>query len=343
MRLDDYDFHLPQESIAQYPAPERDQSRLLVLERDSGAVAHHRFCDLPGLLRRGDSVVVNESRVLTARLRGRREESGGQVELLLVRAEAAGEWRALRRPMRRLRQGVALSFDDGRLRGVVEERVGPDQIRVRFVDASGAPVDPTGYGEVPLPPYIQRDAEDEDGNRYQTVYAREPGSVAAPTAGLHFTDSLFSDLEAAGVAVEHLVLHVGPGTFAPVRAEDPTQHRLDAEHYALPREVAERLNQRRREGGRVVAVGTTVTRTLETCASEAGEISGGEGWTELFIYPGYRFEAVGGLITNFHLPRTSLLMLVAAFAGRERVLRAYAEAVDEGYRFYSYGDAMLIT
>jgi len=342
MRLDDFDFHLPDEAIAQYPAAERDLSRLLVLDRISGELAHRRFRDLPGLLRPGDTVVLNESRVLAARLRGCREETGGRVELLLVRPDGDGAWRAMGRPMRRLRAGTVLSFAEGRLRGLVTGRAGHDQVCVRFSDQSGEPADPTEAGEMPLPPYIHRELVEEDGERYQTVYARHAGSVAAPTAGLHFTAELLEDLAATGVGVERLILHVGPGTFAPVRADDPTQHRLDAEYYTLTPATAQRINHRRREGGRVVAVGTTVTRTLETCASEVGELAGASGWTELFIYPGYEFRAVDAMITNFHLPRTSLLMLVAALAGRERVLRAYAEAVEAGYRFYSYGDAMLI-
>ena len=342
MRLEDFDYHLPKKLIAQYPAPERDLSRLLVLDRASGDLGHCRFSDLPGLLRPGDTVVLNESRVLAARLRGHREETGGSVELLLVRPDGDGAWRAMGRPMRRLRPGTALSFAEGRLRGLVAARAGDDQVCVRFSDEEGKPADPTKVGEIPLPPYIHREVVEEDGERYQTVYARDPGSVAAPTAGLHFTSKLLDDLAAAGVGVERLVLHVGPGTFAPVRVDDPSQHRLDAEHYALTPAAAERINRRRREGGRVVAVGTTVTRTLETCTSGSGELAGGSGWTELFIYPGYEFRAVDAMVTNFHLPRTSLLMLVAAFAGRERVLHAYAQAVEAGYRFYSYGDAMLI-
>ena len=342
MRLDDFDFDLPDTAIAQHPAVERDLSRLLVLPRCSGSTEHRQFRDLPGLLRPGDSLVLNESRVMAARLRGQRVETGGSVELLLVRQGEDGTWRAMARPMRRLHPGTQIQFAGGRLRGSVVDRAEPGQVGIRFTDEAGRPADPTLVGELPLPPYIQRDPVAEDAERYQTVYARDPGSVAAPTAGLHFTDALLGELAAADVAAERLVLHVGPGTFAPVRAADPREHRLDAEHYSLPGPVAERLNQRRRQGGRVVAVGTTVTRTLETCASDSGELRGGEGWTDLFIYPGYQFRAVDAMITNFHLPRTSLLMLVAALAGRERVLEAYGQAVEAGYRFYSYGDAMLI-
>ncbi|MFH1571472.1 MAG: tRNA preQ1(34) S-adenosylmethionine ribosyltransferase-isomerase QueA [Gemmatimonadota bacterium] len=342
MGISEYDYSLPDECIARFPAVERDQSRLLVLDRATDRLAHHRFCDLPDFLRPEDVLVLNDSRVLPARLRGRRQGTGGTVELLLVRREGDGTWLALGRPLRRLRCGAELLFGGGAIRGLVERRTEGERLGVRFTDESGAEVDPTAAGEVPLPPYLGRQVVDIDRERYQTVYADRAGSVAAPTAGLHFTDALLARIDSLGVAVERLLLHVGPGTFAPVRAADPREHRLEAEFYELSPKSAERIAARRRAGGRVVAVGTTVARTLETCAAPDGSLRPGSGWTELFIYPPYSFRVVDALVTNFHLPRSSLLMLVAALAGRERVLHAYREAVAAGYRFYSYGDAMLI-
>ena len=356
MHLDDYDFHLPSEQIAQHPVPERDQSRLLILERMSGALQHCLFQDLPNFLRPEDALVLNETRVFAARLRGRRLETGGRVELLLIRQEGDGCWLAMGKPMKGLRPGTELSLGHGGLLARICERTDGGRVRVEFSppgangDAGGddsgqfasAPIDPIAFGEIPLPPYIRRAAEPSDADRYQTVYSSQPGSVAAPTAGLHFTLPLLERIRQLGVAVASLTLHVGPGTFAPIRCRDPHQHHLEAEFYALAPDEARLLEERRQAGGRIVAVGTTVARVLETCADGDAHLRPGAGWTDLFIHPPHQFRAVDSLVTNFHLPRSSLLMLVSALAGRERMLDAYRVAVEERYRFYSYGDAMLI-
>jgi S-adenosylmethionine:tRNA ribosyltransferase-isomerase len=358
-RLSSYAYPLPAELVAQEPLAERDQSRLMVLDRHAGAVRHRDFAELPDLLRPGDLLVTNRSRVFPARLIGRRAR-GGRAEVLLLRRRADGSWDALLRPGRRLREGMLVDVAPG--------------LKVR-IEASGSPapaspVEPPGerpggaenvlrrvrllpegaseevalerHGHPPLPPYIHREDRPADRERYQTVYARESGSVAAPTAGLHFTQALLARLEARGVERAEVVLHVGPGTFRPVEVEDVRDHRVDAERYVVPEETAAAFARARGERRRVVAVGTTVTRVLETAASDSGELRAGEGETALVIVPGHRFRAVGALVTNFHLPGSSLLLLVCAFAGRERLLAAYAEAVRERYRFYSYGDAMLI-
>jgi S-adenosylmethionine:tRNA ribosyltransferase-isomerase len=342
-----YEYDLPESLIAQEPLAERDASRLLVLDRAGGPLAHRRFRDLPEYLRAGDLLVVNETRVIAARLRCRRR-GGGAAEILLVRPAPDGRWLALARPGPRLKPGteVAVVGLDGGVAGraVVEEDAGGGLRAVRFPD--GDPADLLARaGEVPLPPYIKRPQGPRPGDRdaYQTVFARVPGAVAAPTAGLHLTGPLLAQLEARGVGLARLVLHVGPGTFRPVRAENPAEHRLDAEWCAIPSETALAVSRVRQAGGRVVAVGTTSTRALEAAARAGGlPLAAFEGWVDLFIHPPYEFAATDALITNFHLPRSSLLLLVSAFAGRERVLAAYHEAVAGGYRFHSYGDAMLI-
>jgi S-adenosylmethionine:tRNA ribosyltransferase-isomerase len=344
VELSGFDYELPPELIAQQPLPERDASRLLVLDRPSGRIAHHAFTDLPALLAPGDLLVVNRSRVIPARLLGRRA-SGGRGEILLVRDRGEGRWEAMVRPGRHLRPGQRLTIDDDLSVVVESEALGEDgRRRVRLLskrrDLEGAL---ERCGHVPLPPYIRRADEPSDRERYQTVYARESGSVAAPTAGLHFTPSLLARLAERGVERAELVLHVGPGTFRPVKVSRVEEHRVASEAYSVPPETAAALAQARSRGGRVVAVGTTTVRALESAARADGTVAAGEGETELVIRPGHRFRAVDVLLTNFHLPRSSLLLLVAALAGREAVLRAYAEAVRERYRFYSYGDAMLIT
>jgi S-adenosylmethionine:tRNA ribosyltransferase-isomerase len=336
----DFDYPLPPELIAQTPAEPRDAARLLVLDRAAGALAHHHVRDLPRLLRPGDLLVVNRSRVLAARVVGRLP-TGGRVELLLLRRLAPGRWQALARPARRLRPDTlvdvpAPAADGGplRLRVVGVEEEGLRQVEL----ADGPDTEPAllAAGAAPLPPYIRRWTGDPE--RYQTIFAREPGSAAAPTAGLHFTPELVRRLEAAGVELAEIVLHVGLDTFRPVTEADPAAHRMHAEAFVLPPETEVRLRAARAEGRRVVAVGTTCVRTLETWATTGAS----SGWTDLFIRPGYRFRAVDALLTNFHLPRSTLLMLVSAFAGRDRILGAYAEAVARRYRFYSFGDAMLI-
>lgn len=327
----DFSYALDSALIAQRPLADRAASRLLVLHRDSGDVEHRTFRDFPALLRPGDLLVRNTSRVIAARLTGVRD-NGRPAELLLVHPDTDGSWLAMVHPGGKLKAGRTIQFGD---EGVAEigEALGGGLRRVRF---SG--LDPAAlmqrYGATPLPPYIQRPAEPEDRDRYQTVYAREDGSVAAPTAGLHFTADLLAAIERSGVDIADVVLHVGPGTFKPVETEDLARHPMHPEWYSLPPDTGARILQTRSSGGRVVAVGTTTARALESGL--------GTGWTSLFIHPPYRFKAVDALLTNFHLPRSTLLMLVAALAGYEPTMAAYREAMKERYRFYSYGDAMLI-
>ena len=339
--LADYDYELPPERIAQEPVEPRDAARLLVLERASGARHHAHVRDLPGWLRPGDLLVRNATRVLPARLRGRKATGGAAEALLLGEAHAPRRFRALVRAGGRLRVGQKLRFEGAGLALDAEiAALAPDgSVELAFADGPS----PFALGEAPLPPYIRRNApRPADAERYQTVYARAPGSVAAPTAGLHFTPALLEALAARGVGIADLVLHVGIGTFRPLRLEDVAAGRLHAERFELPAETAAAVARTRAAGGRVVAVGTTSARVLESRAREGGLVEPGAGETELLLAPGARFRAVDALLTNFHLPRSSLLLLVAAFAGRERVLEAYADAVARGYRFYSYGDAMLV-
>ena len=337
--LADFDYVLPPEQIAQHPLPERDGARLLVLERKGSALAHRSIRDLPALLEPGDLLVVNATRVLPARLRGRKQ-SGGAAEALLL-APAGDGFDALVRARGRLRVGLELVFEgNGRHLSARVTALTPEGVaRLEFRgDAS-----PYELGEMPLPPYIRRAApESEDARRYQTVFARVPGAVAAPTAGLHLSEPLLAALRVRGVRTAEVVLHVGAGTFRPLDAQALASGRLHGERFELPEETAAEIDAARARGGRVVAVGTTTTRVLEACANDAGGVAPGRGETDLFLRPGSRFRVVDALLTNFHLPRSSLLLLVAAFAGRERVLAAYAEAVRCGYRFYSYGDAMWI-
>jgi S-adenosylmethionine:tRNA ribosyltransferase-isomerase len=348
--LDAYDYHLPPEQIAQAPLPDRASSRLIVLDRSSGATRHHTFRELPDLLTPGDLLVLNRSRVLPARLLGTRP-GGGQAEILLVRRLADDLWQALLRPGRRLRPGTEVAIAPGfRVRIEAPPPAAPGHgtdtgpLRpVRLVSDDGDPHTAIErHGHVPLPPYIRRPDEAADRDRYQTVYARESGSVAAPTAGLHFTPVLLDRLHRRGIETAELVLHVGPGTFRPVEVEDVREHRVDPELFTVPEATAASVNAARSEGRRIVAVGTTTTRALESALGPDGTLTPGGGETGLVIVPGHRFETVDALVTNFHLPRSSLLLLVSALAGRENVLAAYAEAVAEGYRFYSYGDAMLV-
>ncbi len=343
-----FDFDLPPEQIAQRPAGDREASRLLVLDRATGAVVSHAtVAALPEFLRPGDLLVLNDTRVFPARLLGRRDPSGGAVECLLVRRIDEDHWEALVHPGQKLRPGSRMLFTGAgqTLRGEVLERHYHGRRTIRLWAGDGQDVDRVvdAIGHMPLPPYVHRADEQSDRERYQTVYARARGSIAAPTAGLHLTPRLMGALEDRGVERTHLTLHVGYGTFKPVRSELVEDHRVDEEWFEIPAETAERVNGARGAGRRVVAVGTTTTRTLESAAAESGgPVRAGRGETGLFIYPGFPFRVVDGLLTNFHLPRSSLLMLVCAFAGREAVLAAYREAVARGYRFYSYGDAMLI-
>jgi S-adenosylmethionine:tRNA ribosyltransferase-isomerase len=338
--LSDYDFALPPERIAQQPPPSRDGGRLLCLDRARGAIGHARIRDLPSQLQPGDLLVLNATRVLPARLRGRKS-SGGSAEALLLAPLAEGRHRALLRARGRLRVGQKLVFERGSAASEAEIAALEPDGSVVLAFASDA--SPYALGETPLPPYIRRSAaRAEDAERYQTTYARTPGSVAAPTAGLHLSESLLRALDARGIERAELVLHVGVGSFRPLTAEQLASRRLHAEWFELPESTALAIDAARRRGRRVVAVGTTTARVLETRAREGGRVEPGRGETELFLAPGDRFRVVDALLTNFHLPRSSLLLLVAAFAGREAVLRAYAQAVRAGYRFYSYGDAMLV-
>jgi S-adenosylmethionine:tRNA ribosyltransferase-isomerase len=343
-----FDFTLPHDQIAQQPAADRAAARLLVLDRASGAiVTHATVAALPDFLRAGDALVLNDTRVFPARLIGRRDPSGGAVECLLVRRLEADQWEALMHPGQKLHPGCRVRFDasDDVLRAEVVARHFHGRRTVRLWSDSGADVDRIvdRIGHVPLPPYIHRPDTPDDRERYQTVYARARGSVAAPTAGLHLTTAALDRLESCGVERIEITLHVGYGTFKPVRAEAVEDHRVDAEPFDISVAAATAINAGLDAGRRLVAVGTTTTRALEAAAQAGGgRVRPGAGSAELFIFPGFRFHVVGGLLTNFHLPRSSLLMLVCAFAGREPVLAAYREAVDRGYRFYSYGDAMLM-
>lgn len=342
LRTSDYDFDLPPERIAQAPAERRDASRLLVVDRATGALSHRVFSDLVEYVPAGDALVLNETRVFPARLLGRRA-SGAEAEVLLLTPQGGEEkvWTALVRPGAKLKPGRTVEISDELSVEIVESTPGGERI-VRLHTPLPLAEALDRYGEVPLPPYVQHRATEEDRERYQTVYARERGSVAAPTAGLHFTPGLLAALEAKGVRIVRLVLHVGVGTFRPVETDDPAEHRMHSEWYHVPADAAAALNEIRASGGSIWAVGTTVTRTLETVTDESGVVHAGEGWTDIFIRPPYRYRAIDHLVTNFHLPRSTLLMLVAAFAGYELMMNAYRAAIEQGYRFFSYGDAMLI-
>jgi S-adenosylmethionine:tRNA ribosyltransferase-isomerase len=345
MDVADFDFDLPPDRIAQEPASPRDASRLMVMDRATGGVTHHRFAELAGELTAGDLLVLNDTKVIPARLLGTKPTGGGIEVLLLEPAGAPDEWRALIAGGKSVRPGVPLTLRAG-LRAVPVSR--EDEVwRVRLVhDHATVAGALEAAGEVPLPPYIRRSPDDLRGafdrDRYQTIFARAPGAVAAPTAGLHFTPTLLATLAAKGIETTFVTLHVGLGTFAPIRVTDVQAHRMHEEPFTIPASTADAIARARKRGGRVVAVGTTVARTLETSPAGSGGVRPGTGRSSLFIYPGYRFQVVDALVTNFHLPRSTLLMLVCAFAGTSHVLSAYQAAIDAGYRFYSYGDAMFV-
>ncbi|MBI3490318.1 MAG: tRNA preQ1(34) S-adenosylmethionine ribosyltransferase-isomerase QueA [Acidobacteria bacterium] len=346
MDVREFDFDLPAELIAQEPPPERTSARLLVLARASGAIAHTHVAALPSLLRADDLIVVNDTRVFPARLLGHRVSSGGAVECLLLRPEGSDTWEALMHPGQKLKPGARVVFEGMRtLHGEVLERRFFGRRLIRLWTEDGTTVDTAVdvIGHVPLPPYIKRDDVGSDRERYQTVFARERGSIAAPTAGLHFTAPLMTALADRGVDLAAITLHVGYGTFQPVRVDHVEDHRLESERYEISETAAAQIDAASAAGRRLIAVGTTTTRTLEAVAqAHDGRIVAGHGSTDLFIYPGFTFRVVGGLLTNFHLPRSSLIMLASAFAGRERLRTAYDAAIAERYRFYSYGDAMLV-
>ncbi len=340
MKTHDFYYDLPEELIAQTPLERRDASRLLTLHKETGAREHLHFYDLPKLLRPGDCLVMNDSRVLPARLLGHREPGGGACEVLLLIDRGNKTWECIVRPGKKLRTGAKLSFGDGMLTAEVTEVLENGNRLVRF-DYDGIFLEVLErLGKMPLPPYIK--AELQDPERYQTVYSKESGSAAAPTAGLHFTKELLEEIEAMGVKLCYVTLHVGLGTFRPVKEEDITEHEMHSEFCMISQETADTINETKRAGGRVICVGTTSCRTLESWAAEDGTLQESAGWTDIYIYPGYRFKVLDGLITNFHLPESTLIMLVSALAGREHVLEAYREAVDMKYRFFSFGDAMFI-
>ena len=339
MKKSDFYFDLPEELIAQTPIPERDHSRLLVLDRQSGEIEHRHFYELPEFLRAGDCLVVNDSRVLPARLLGCRS-SGGSVELVLLRDLGEGKWECLSRPGRKTRPGTELSFGEGELTAtVLEVAEGGNRIVQFHYDGIFLEV-LERLGKMPLPPYIK--AELQDAERYQTVYSSELGSAAAPTAGLHFTKKLLDKIQTMGVKVCAVTLHVGLGTFRPVKEDEIEDHEMHSEFCIVPEETARIVTETKRSGGRVIAVGTTSCRTLESFSKADGTLDACSGWTNIFIYPGYRFRCIDALVTNFHLPESTLIMLVSALAGRENVLNAYRCAVEERYRFFSFGDAMFI-
>jgi S-adenosylmethionine:tRNA ribosyltransferase-isomerase len=342
MQLNDFDYELPPELIAQRPLETRSSSRLLLLSRARQTITHHQFVELPAMLREGDLLVRNETKVLPARLLGSKQ-SGGQVEVLLLRQHDTENniWRCMTRSSRALKPGTLIDFP-AEMTGEVVEAVDGGQRMVRFSSPASFLETLEQVGHVPLPPYIRRDDQPFDKDRYQTVYASNPGAVAAPTAGLHFSEETFADLTARDIEVCGVTLHVGPGTFLPVRSENLQAHRMHAEAYDIPFQAAERINNARAEGRRIIALGTTVTRTLEHAVDANGLLQAGQGETDLFIKPGHSFRMVDALVTNFHLPKSTLLVLVSAFAGREFILRAYRTAVAQSYRFFSYGDCMLI-
>ena len=340
MKTSDFYYDLPQELIAQTPIPQRDASRLMTLDRFSGAVGHHHFHDLPEFLRPGDCLILNDSRVLPARLLGHRLPGGGACEVLLLIDKGEGTWECLVRPGRKMKPGTRLSFGDGELMAEVTEEL-PGGNRLVHFEYEGIFLEVLErLGKMPLPPYIK--AELQDKERYQTVYSRVTGSAAAPTAGLHFTKELLRQIQDMGVKIGYVTLHVGLGTFRPVKEDEITDHEMHSEYCVIPQETADLINETKRGGGRVICVGTTSCRTVESWAAEDGTMTASAGWTNIFIYPGYRFKVLDGLITNFHLPESTLIMLVSALAGREHILAAYEEAVREKYRFFSFGDAMLI-
>ena len=340
MKTSDFNYELPKELIAQTPLEKRDTSRLMTLDRKTGAWEHHHFYELPDFLEPGDCLILNDSRVLPARLLGQRLSGGGACEVLLLIDRGEKTWECLVRPGRHMRQGTRLSFGNGALTAEVTE-VLPDGNRLVRFDYEGIFLEVLErLGKMPLPPYIKEELQDQE--RYQTVYSKVPGSAAAPTAGLHFTPELLETIRQKGVNIGYVTLHVGLGTFRPVKEEEITEHEMHSEFCILPPETARLINETKAGGHRCICVGTTSCRTLESWAAEDGRMEPKAGWTSIYIYPGYRFKVMDGLVTNFHLPESTLIMLVSAFAGREHVLAAYEEAVREKYRFFSFGDAMFL-
>lgn len=340
MKVSDFTFDLPEELIAQDPLEDRSSSKMLVLDKETGEITHSIFHEITTYLKKGDCLVLNNTKVLPARLIGAKEDTGGKVEVLLLKRKQDNTWETLVKPGRKARVGARISFGDGKLIGEIIEvlETGNRLIRFEYEGIFEEVLDQ--LGQMPLPPYITHQLKDK--NRYQTVYAKYDGSAAAPTAGLHFTKELLQQIQDMGVKIAFVTLHVGLGTFRPVKVEDVLEHHMHSEFYSVEEKDAKLINDTKAAGGRIISVGTTSTRTLESVADDNGHIKAGNGWTEIFIYPGYEFKVIDGLITNFHLPESTLLMLVSALAGKEHILHAYEEAVKERYRFFSFGDAMFI-
>lgn len=340
MKTSDFYYELPEELIAQEPLKERDSSRLMVLGKDDGSICHRHFYDIKDMLNDGDALILNDTRVLPARLYGVKEDTGGTIEFLLLNKRSLDEWEVILKPGRRAKPGARFVFGDGKLRAEIIDVINDGNRLVKFEYDGVFENILDELGQMPLPPYITKKLEDKE--RYQTVFARHNGSAAAPTAGLHFTPELLGELEKKGVNIGYITLHVGLGTFRPVKADEIADHKMHSEFYVLPEETAELINRTKASGGRVISVGTTATRTLETAGLSGLPLEAKTGWTDIFIYPGKKFNVIDALITNFHLPESTLIMLVSALAGRENVLKAYNEAVKERYRFFSFGDAMFI-
>ena len=340
MKTSDFAFDLPEELIAQDPLEDRSSSRLMLLDKNTGEISHRIFHEITSFLRAGDCLVINDTKVIPARLLGRKEGTGANIEILLLKRKENDVWETLVKPGKKCRPGARILFGNGELKAEILEILPDGNRHVRFYYDGIFEEVLDRLGQMPLPPYITHQLKDK--NRYQTVYAKYEGSAAAPTAGLHFTRELLGQIEEMGVNIARVTLHVGLGTFRPVKVDNVLDHHMHSEFYQVTEAAAEMINHTRKEGGRIISVGTTSTRTLESAASDDGIVHAGSGDTDIFIYPGYKFKVIDGLITNFHLPESTLLMLVSALAGREHVLRAYREAVKERYRFFSFGDAMFI-
>ena len=339
MKTDDFDYYLPENLIAQTPLLQRDASRLLILDKKTGQIEHKHFSDIIDYLNKGDVLVLNDTKVMPARLYGIKEETNAAIEILMLKENSTNTWTCLAKPAKRVKEGSVIVFSDKLKAKCVG--IGEDGIRIMQFIYDGIFYEILDeLGEMPLPPYIHQKLKDKD--RYQTVYAKNIGSAAAPTAGLHFTEELLERAKEKGVLIEYITLHVGLGTFRPVAVEDVTKHKMHSEFYCMSKETAEVLNKAKKENRRIISVGTTSTRTLETIANLYGEFKECQGWTDIFIYPGYEFKAINALITNFHLPKSTLIMLVSALAGKENIMAAYKEAVKMEYRFFSFGDAMFI-
>ena len=341
MKTSDFYYDLPEKLIAQDPLEDRSSSRLMILDKETGKTEHHVFREIIDELNPGDCLVINDTKVIPARLIGAKEDTGAKIEVLLLKRGADDVWETLVKPGKKARPGARISFGDGLLVGEVMDVVEEGNRLIQFTYEGIFEEILDKLGQMPLPPYITHQLKDK--NRYQTVYAKHDGSAAAPTAGLHFTPELLEEIRAKGVNIAHVTLHVGLGTFRPVKVEDVTQHHMHSEFYVVEEDQAALINETKKKGGKIISVGTTSLRTLESASTEDGILKAGSGWTDIFIYPGYRFKIVDRLITNFHLPESTLIMLVSALAGKEHIMAAYEEAVKDKYRFFSFGDAMFIT